>query len=106
MTDKTRDKIIAALISIGASLIILVVGFWLTGLRLSNEDLDLRIDSKVDQIQYMKDCDVMEKRILNNEKMLESYKKDSDELFRVLYGMKEQLGRIETDVNWLKKKTN
>jgi hypothetical protein len=107
MTDKLKDKIVGAIFSALVSVLIFVIGFWATGIRISDDSINKRIDSKVDKEQYAIDCKVHEKRLDAIDKTVHETNK---ELVRILYEVNNRLGsiesnigKIETDVTWLKR---
>jgi len=104
MTDKVKEKVVGAIFSALVSVLIFVIGFWATGIRISDESINKRIDSKVDKEQYAIDCKAYEKRADAVDMTMRDYVETNKELMRILYEMNSRLGKIETDVNWLKQR--
>ena len=104
MTEKVRDKIMTAVFSVVSSAVIFALGFWATGIRLTDEKINNRIDQKVDKVQYYDDCKKVDMRIDRVEITVKDYAEQNQELMKLLYEMNNKLGRIETDVTWLKQR--
>jgi hypothetical protein len=104
MTDKTKDRIVAAGFSVIASIVVFALSFWVTGLADSDKTINLKLESKVDKAQYRLDCDAAEKKIVAIETTMKEYVETNRELMKLLYEMNIKLGRIETDVTWLKQR--
>jgi hypothetical protein len=102
MTDKTRDRILAAGFSVIASIIVFAVSFWVTGIADTDHQIEMLLNAKVDKEQYHLDCRVVDKRIDNMEVSMKEYVETNRELMKLLYEMNNKLGKIETDVTWLK----
>lgn len=96
MTEKVRDKLVTSAFSFLLSVAVFVIGFWLTGMRVSSESINKKIDSKVDKEQYDRDCVAKEAR-------MEAFEKSRNEQIMLLYTINSKLAGIETDLQWLKK---
>jgi 3-phenylpropionate/cinnamic acid dioxygenase small subunit len=103
MTDKMRDKVVGAMVSVAASVAVFVIGFWLTGMRLSDEKFEQRLDRKVDKELFDEECKRVDNRIFTLETSMKESNNDTKKLLEVMNMIREQNGRIETDINWLKK---
>jgi hypothetical protein len=98
-----RDKIVGAMVSVAASVAVFVIGFWLTGMRLSDEKFEQRLDRKLDKSLFDDECKRIDNRIFTIEASIKESNNDTKKLLEIMSAIKEQNGRIETDINWLKK---
>jgi hypothetical protein len=103
MTEKVKDKLIVSVFSFLLSVAVFVLGFWLTGMRVSDEALDKRIDAKVDKIQYDKDCLATEAKMEIMNQTIREHKKTQEEFIMLLYKIDSRLASMETDITWIKK---
>jgi hypothetical protein len=104
MTEKVRDKLVTSLFSFLLSITVFVIGFWLTGMRVSEENIDTRLNQKVDKEQYDKDCKAKDQMMKSYEIQLKENETTQKELITLLYGINTKLSSIETDIAWLKRK--
>ena len=96
MTQDTKVKIWAIVISAATSMLVMIVSFGLYANRDNSKQIDQKLEQKVDKVVYEKDQKVVNDRLDNCEV----------EVKQLLIEIKEGQAEIKTDIKWLKDKKN
>lgn len=108
MTAPTKDKLVTISASVIGSILLMFLGLYTTGMINSRQDMQLKIDSKVDKFEYDRHClENKEAFKLIQETQTEQLNKINttlEKLFEQNATRNEQQGKMQTDLEWIKKK--
>ena len=100
MIQKYREKVITLTGSLTTSIIVVFVAFALNAHRDDSKELIIKIDSKVDKLEYQKKCDETDQRITILEtKQAEILQKNTETLQEIV----KQNATMQTDIAWIKR---
>lgn len=100
MIQKYREKVITLAGSLITSIIVVFVAFALNANRDDSKELIIKIDSKIDKLEYQKKCDQTDQRITTLEnKQSEILQKNTETLQEIV----KQNATMQTDIAWIKR---
>lgn len=95
MTEKGKDKIITVSASFITSIIVVLISFGLSGSRVDEENLNKRIDSKVEIKTYEEHCTESKMKAIDYENRLRDIERTNSTIMNILT-------EIKTDVKWMR----
>lgn len=100
MTEKSKDRVVTLTGSLITSIIVVIIGFSLTSKRADSKELEIKINSKVDRVDFNKKCEQVDLRITTLEtSQNETLKKISE----TMQQMATQNASMQTDIVWIKR---
>lgn len=108
MTAPTKDKLITISASVIGSILLMFLGLYTTGMINSRQDMQRKIDSKVDRTEYERHCNENKEafRVIQETQTEQLNKINStlEKMFEQNATRNEQQGKMQTDIEWIKKK--